>query len=270
MIESTFYHNTTRRYTVAFGSIFNGITIERTNKAGEVISALPVPLLYSDKEKFVRRAVALSSISENETKVKETLPAMGFELLNISYAPLRKTNTMNRIVNDAESNAKFMFNRVPYDFNFAVYVAARRIDDALRIVEQILPYFTPELNLRMSELQGFPDLVSDISVVLDDTAFDTEAQGTFEDRRVTQWNMTFTLKGYLYANVRDVTLIKKTIIDMSDSELNTFYEGYMSQVDPLSAGRADNPTIKEEIIDYARDSQTLNADGGSTASAQLD
>ncbi len=269
MIENTFYHNTTRRYTVAFGSIFNGITIDRQNKAGDVIGSIPVPLMYADKEKFVQRSVNLSSISPEETKIKETLPAMGFELTSISYAPNRKTNTMERIVND-DSKSKFMFNRVPYDFNFSVYIAARRIDDALRIVEQILPYFTPELNIRVKDLKDFPEIITDAPVVLEDASFDHDAQGTFEDRRIVQWTLTFTMKGYMYASVRDVELIKKTIVDLNDAEINSFYEGYMSQVDPLNAGSNDNPDIKEEITTDQYDSQTMLANSGSEATATMD
>lgn len=270
MIENTFYHNTTRRYTVSFGSIFNGITIDRENKAGEVVGSIPVPLIYSDKEKFVRRALSLSSINTEETKVKETLPAMGFELLNIVYSPQRKTNTMERIVNNTTSQSKFMFNRVPYDFNFAVYIAARRVDDALRIVEQILPYFTPELNLRIRDMKDFPDIISDVPVVLDDTSFDTQADGDFTDRRIIQWQLTFTLKGYLYTNVRDVDVIKKTIVDLSDSEINSFYEGYMSQIDPLYAGSNDEREIVEEITTEDRDAGVLSGSGGSDAQATME
>jgi len=269
MIETTFYHNTTRRYTVAFGSIFNGITIDRQNKAGEVVDSIPVPLIYGDKEKFVRRAVELSSISPDEPKVKETLPAMGFELLNFVYAPMRKTNTMERITDASGNQGKFMYNRVPYDFNFALYVATRRTDDALRIVEQILPYFTPELNLRIRELQDFPDIITDVPVVLLDATFDNESQGTFEDRRLIQWQLSFTMKGYLYTNVRDVKLIKKTIVDLSDSQINSFYEGYMSQVDPLNAGQGDEHQIIEEITTDHRDKYIWQVNSGSNLQVSM-
>lgn len=269
MLESAFYHNTTRAYTVAFGSIFNGIRIERENKSGEVVDTIPVPLMYADKEKFIMRVNNLSSISPEEVKVKETLPAMGFELANMTYAANRKTNTMERI-SSHDPTTKFMFNRVPYDFNFNVYIAARRVDDALRIVEQILPYFTPELNLRMKTMKDFPDMVDDIPVILDSSSFDIDAQGTFDDRRLVQWQLNFTLKGYLYANVRDVSVIKKTIIDLSASDINTFYEGYMSQVDPLNAGINDDHEVLENITTDQRDSQVASATGGGEASVGLD
>lgn len=258
MIERTFYHNTTRRYTVAFGSIFNGITIERENKAGDVVGTIPIPLIYSNKEKFVRRAMALNSMSDDETKIKETLPAMGFELRDMVYSPTRKTNTMERIVNDRETRGKFMFNRVPYDFTFSVYIAARRIDDALRIVEQILPYFTPELNLRIKEMKDFPDIISDIPVVLVDAGGMDESGDSFDDRRVIQWEMTFMLKGHLYTNVRDVDLIKQSIVELSDSDINSFYEGYMSQVDPLNAGTEDELSVNEQITSEEHDGQAIN------------
>lgn len=269
MIESTFYHSTTRRYTVAFGSIFNGIAINREAKDGTFIKRIPVPLIYSNKEKFIRRANEISSI-DDETRIKETLPAMGFELLSMAYSPTRKTNTVERIIDDKTSKAKFMFNRVPYDFTFALYIATRRMDDALRIVEQIMPYFTPELNIRMRDIEGFPDIITDIPVVLLDVAMDGEADSTIDERRVINWQITFTLKGYLYTNVRDLELIKKTIVDLTDADINTFYEGYMSEVDPLNAGRDENPKIKETVTDAPRDASVLHGSSGAELQVNMD
>ncbi len=270
MIENVFYHNTIRKYTVAFGSIFNGISIERENKAGEVLNKIPVPLIYADKEKFVRRARELSSISPDEIKVKETLPMMGFELASMNYSPQRKTNTMERILNSTGNKGKFMFNRVPYDFTYVLHVAARRTDDALRIIEQVLPYFSPELTVEIKDMKDFPDMRNNIDIVLLDAAPQIDADGDFNDRRTILWQLTFTLKGYLYMNVRDVDTIKKTIVDISDSELNTFFEGYMSQIDPLNAGSADPHDVEEVITVSHREDQTITGDGGANAQATLD
>lgn len=268
MLESVFYHNTTRSYTVAFGSIFNGIRIERQDKSGNVIGTIPVPLIYSEKEKFWRRANELSSIDDNnKTKVKETLPKMGFELLNMNAAPNRKTNTMNRIVNSEKS--KFMFNRSPWDFQFALYIAARRIDDALRIVEQIIPYFDPELNIRIRTMKDFPEIVDDIPIVLDAAVQDINNQGTFDERRTVGWELQFTLKGYLYCNVRDKDVIRKTIVDISDKDLNTFYEGYLSRVDPLYSDSTDEYDVIEEIITEPHSNGVFTSISGSDVDIEL-
>ena len=269
MLESAFYHNTTRMYTVAVGSIFNGIRIEREDRAGNVLGTIPVPLTYSEKEKFMRRANEISSI-DDEVKVQETLPRMGFELLSFDPAPNRKTNTMNKISNTTGSQGKFMFNRVPYDFQFAVYIAARRIDDALRIVEQILPYFSPELNVRLNTMKDFPEMVDDIPIVLDSARPDINAGGTFDGRRVVLWEIQLTLKGFLYCNVRDRDMIRKTIVELSDSDLNTFYEGYMSYLDPLYTGSDGEYEIVEEIITQPAEDGVMSASNGSTTEIDLD
>lgn len=269
MLEAAFYHNTTRIYTVAIGSIFNGIRIEREDLAGNVLGTIPVPLTYSEKEKFIRRANEISSI-DDEVKVKETLPRMGFELLSMDFAPNRKTNTMHKISNTKGSTSKFMFNRVPYDFQFAVYIAARRIDDALRIVEQILPYFAPELNVRLKTMKDFPDIVDDIPIVLDSSRPDINAGGTFDDRRIALWELQLTLKGYLYCNVRDIDMIRKTIVELSDSDLNTFYEGYMSYLDPLHTGSDGDYEIIEEVITQPAEDGVMSASNGSTTEVDLD
>lgn len=266
MIETSFYHNTIRSYTISFGSLFNGIRIERENSNGDVIDTIPVPLIYSDKEKFIIRANSLSSI-ENEVRIQETLPRMGFELTSMTSAPNRKTNTMNRIVNSGKD--KFMFNRVPYDFNYSLYVATRKVDDALRIVEQIVPYFTPELGIRINTMKDFPDMIDDIPINLDGVSADIDGQGNFDDRRVSLWELNFTLKGWLYCNVRNKNSIKKTIIDISDSELNTFYEGYLSQIDPLYSSATDEHGVDEQILSEGYNDGVASSSSGASIDTEL-
>lgn len=50
-----FYHEILRKTIVAFGTLFNGITIQKINSQGAVTSIIEVPLAYSSTQKFLAR-----------------------------------------------------------------------------------------------------------------------------------------------------------------------------------------------------------------------
>lgn len=237
MISVPYYYNTIRKVTVAFGTIFNEMKIVRDN--GKVI---PVPLQYSSKEQFISIILGPAGI-DDQTKVEETLPRMGFEMTGMNYASERKTNTMEKIVDRQSAQPKYMFNRVPYDINFTLYIAARKLDDSFRIVEQILPYFTPELTVKIIDKEDY-GISTNVPFVLNSTSYQVDSEGDPLDRRTVLWQLDFTAKAYLYAATRDTGLIKKAIVDLSDLDSEALFEEYRATV--LDDG---NNTILEEITD---------------------
>jgi hypothetical protein len=124
----------------------------------------------------------------------------------------------------------------------------RKFEDSLKIVEQVIPFFTPDLNITIKDKEDF-DISTDIPVVLNNTSFVIDYQGSFESRRTVQWDFSFTAKGYLYSNVREQTRIKETIIKMTNQDFNKVYESFISEVEPRSANKTDPHTIKDTIID---------------------
>ena len=156
-----------------FGTLFNNIKIERKNSTGGLEQTFKVPIAYGPREKFLARiednpdAVALTAIK---------LPRMAFEISSISYAPDRKLQTINKIASRKNINGvnvyDKVFNPVPYDVGFRLDIMAKTMEDGLRIVEQIIPYFTPEWTISAKLLGNDFDNVTDIPVVLDNVAID--------------------------------------------------------------------------------------------------
>lgn len=261
MLEETFSHDTIRKYVAAVGTIFNGISIYRGDKK------IAVPLRFTDKEKFIKRCNEINSADDN-IKIKETLPRMGFNLNTFQFSSIRKTNTMARIVN--ESNTKSMFNRVPYDFQFSVYIAARNITDGLRIVEQIAPYFTPELGLRINTLKEFPEMIDDIPIILDGITPDIDSEGDMDERRVLSWELNLTLKGYLYTNIKSANVIKKTIVELRDSDVETFFSGVVNRVNPEDAEKNEPHEIETICLDRPYNQDVLSGLNGATLNVDLE
>lgn len=242
MRPSFFYYQTVKNVIAAFGTIFSDVVY--VNDYGQEIT---VPLHYAPREKFIE-FIQVKTDYDNALDTDTTLPRLGFELTGIDYDSSRMLNPMSRMTHQNDSQSLYMFNRIPYNFNFGLYLAARKFEDSLKIVEQIIPFFTPDLNITIRDKEDFA-LSTDIPILLNDVSFVIEYQGSFETRRTVQWNFSFTAKGYLYSNVREQARIKETIVKMSNKDFNRVYETFISEVEPRQANKTDPHTIIDSIID---------------------
>ena len=167
MLGATFYHSLIRKYTTMVGTLFNDIKIERESESDPTNNQLiQVPLVYSPKEKVLARYNQDPNIDREFSVI---LPMISFELLDVRYDVERKTNQLNKIVALDATNPnkkKYQYNKVPYNFKFRVSVYVKNTEDGTRIVEQILPYFSPDISLT-AELVPEMNIVLDIPIVLD-------------------------------------------------------------------------------------------------------
>lgn len=237
-----FYYNTIKNLTVAFATIFDDIQIINDND-----DVLKIPLHYSPKEKFIPIIAERGDYSTG-TNYFTTLPRMGFEMTGINYAPERMASPLSKIPADLGNG--FLLTRIPYNLEFSLYIATKKQEEGLKIVEQILPIFLPEYNITINEMQGY-NLNTDIPVVLTGTTSEVEYEGDYMTRRSWWlWTLTFTIKAWLYGNERHREIIKKTIIDLTPSTIQQKYETLMSEVVPFEANKTDPHIIVDTIINY--------------------
>ena len=145
-----FYNRTIRKMVVAFGTLFNNITMIRYNNDHDVeYERIKVPILYGPKEKFVTR---ITSDPDLTRSIANHVPRMSFELTGISYDATRKQVTVLKNFGTSSINNQIRTQSVgvPYDFTFTLSLYVRNIEDGTQIVEQILPYFTPDYTLTVS------------------------------------------------------------------------------------------------------------------------
>lgn len=212
MFNQVFYHDTIKKYVILFGTIFNDIYINKTDGIRDV-NTIKVPVSYGPKQKFITRL----SQDPNLTKpVAIQLPRIGFEMTDMNYAPERKLPTINRVaVQDPTDPQKLMYqySPVPYDFNFSLYILVKNANDGTRILEQILPFFTPDwtatLNLDSSMQHKY-----DIPIILNDVKSEDTYEGNFTERRALIWTLNFTLKGYIFGPTKKTEQIKTSIINL--------------------------------------------------------
>jgi len=243
MLGQQFYHETMRKVVVAFGTIFNNINIVRTNSSGAVTQSMKVPLAYGPKQKFLTRLREDPNLNK---KVALTLPRIGFEISGIAYDPSRKLNSIQKFkkTNNSESGKTMssQFMPVPYNMDFELVVMAKQSDDALQIVEQILPFFQPDYTITLNDNTSM-GTTRDVPIILTGVTYSDEYEGSFEDRRVLTYTMSFTAKFYLYGPVTDQKVIKQVQVDQyTDMPVNApkREQRYTVAPSPVTADADDN------------------------------
>lgn len=210
MFGTYFYHQTTRKMVVAFGTLFNDIEVRRTDAGGNVIELIKVPLAYGPKQKFLTRISADPNLNP---QVALTVPRMGFELTSLNYDAQRKLNTIGKTSRTGTTGLKTQYNPVPYNFEFSLFIYVKNAEDGTQILEQILPFFTPDFTVTMNLIPSM-GVVKDIPIVLNSVTSEDSYEGDFATRRSIIWTLTFQMKGYFYPNIRDnQKIITKTIVD---------------------------------------------------------
>ena len=207
MLGSTFYHQTIRKYVAAFGTIFNDINVERKNSAGAVLERIKVPLAYGPRQKWI---LALQETTTDRRVVQTRLPRMGFALTGTTYDSTRKLNTIGRNFNaNTSSTGSVMtqYNPVPYNFDFSLFILVNNAEDGTQILEQILPYFTPEFTVTINTI---PDMgiKTDVPIILNSADMSDEYEGELATRRTIIWTLSFLLKGQIYPDIKSGTIIK--------------------------------------------------------------
>lgn len=204
MFGENFYNGTLRKYVIYFGTLFNNIEIDRVDGDGATIQTIPVPIAYGPKEKYI----ALIEQNPNlDAKIAISLPRMSFEMTSIQYSPERRLNPTTRMYNTISANntseLRSVYTPTPFDISFQLAIYVRNAEDGVRILEQILPYFTPEYTATLKLLDNMPDIKMDIPVVFNSMATEDTYEGDFVTRRVLIHTIEFTLKGYVFGPVRE-------------------------------------------------------------------
>jgi len=228
--HSPFYHETIRNVIVGFGRCFRNIKIQRIkDSTGQVEQEIAVPIAYAPKEKWIQRVEQDPDLDDGITYT--TLPRLSFEMTGMSYDPLRRLNRLASIQKSTSTGRDKVWAPVPYNIDIALYALTKTTEDGLQIIEQIVPYFTPEFTMSVQGMRSPLDIITDVPVILNSVSFVDDYDGTFEIRRFVTWTLNFTLKVNLFAGADDSgSVITKTLVDLgnpderheSEGDLNNF------------------------------------------------
>lgn len=254
-----FYHSTTTKTLLAFETLFNNISIRRFDSSGNVIQTIKVPIAQSVREKYLAREAQNPTLNEEKQII---LPRLAYEITDISYDPTRAKNRHNLItkITTDEDRLSYQYQSVPYNLGITLTSLARNSDDTFQIMEQILPYFTPDFTVKMNVIPAL-DIQKSIPVILNSITPTFEYDGAFEDtRKHSSVDFSFTLKIDYYGPIHEQGVIKKTITqlysnlqvipdDVTSNVLSNAVSRITNTVDPLSANANSNYEIITEVIE---------------------
>lgn len=272
MLGTYYYHEIIRKTIVAFGTIFNDIHVrkegidspvitgpEKTDSGSQtVISDLKVPLAYAPQAKFLAR---LEQQARLDKPVAITLPRMSFEMTGISYDSVRKSTTTKTIITTDGNETKKVFLPVPYNLTFELSIYSKLNEDALQIIEQILPYFQPSFRVTVDLLSSIGEK-RDIPITLDGINIQDEYEGNFQERRALIYTLSFTASTYLFGPIADGSdgLIRKVQVDYytnTNRATSKRESRYTVEPDPITAEPGDDFGFSE-TFEYFEDSKSFS------------
>ena len=193
-----FYNRTIRKVVVAFGSMFNDILLTRYSKDGlTAYEITKVPLSYGAKEKYLVRLQSDPTLTKS---IATTVPRMSFDLVGMTYDTTRKQQTTLQNFGFSSGSFRTQYAPIPYNFDFNLSIYVRNTEDGTQILEQILPFFTPDFTVTIDFIKEM-DQVYDMPVILNSVSPEVDYEGDFMNTRLIIWNLTFTAKGYIWPPV---------------------------------------------------------------------
>ena len=215
MLGTHFYHEIIRKTIVGFGTLFNNVELRRTDKSGNIVQTIKVPLAYGPREKFLARLEAEPQL-DGRAEAQIQLPRISFEMKGISYDPSRKLSPVNICTTPKSGDTKAVYTQyspVPYNIDFELNIISKNNDDSVQILEQILPYFQPVFNISI-KLVDTTSEVKDIPIILNNVGMQDDYEGDFRKRRALIHTLSFVAKTYLYGPVATSDVIRTVNVDI--------------------------------------------------------
>jgi hypothetical protein len=249
--NAQFYNRTIRKVVVAFGTLFNDITLQRYTLDGATKKEVfRVPLSYGSKEKYLTRITSDPNLTKS---VATVVPRISFELTGMSYDTSRKqVSTLQNFSANTATGIKTQYSPIPYNFDFSMSIYVRNTEDGTQILEQILPFFTPDFNVTVDFVPSM-DQKYDMPVLLTSVANEVDYEGDMLSTRLIIWNLEFTAKSYIWPPVKSGKIIRQANTSIYiDTQSRTSQKVFVDKANG-SGYFADEETIFVTARDVAGD-----------------
>lgn len=270
MFGHEFYHESIRRYVIIFGTLFNEIIISRKKTDGTTLTRFKVPIAYGPQQKYIAMIQQNAELNRPDAI---TLPRMSFEVSAINYDPERRLTKFSRVNKPLSTNDNALETSnmapAPYNIDFTLSIMTKYSEDGSKIIEQILPWFKPEWTSSVKMLDDI-DAYVDIPVILTSVSNEEVYEGSYQERRLILWTLTFTMKGYFFGPTVTKKIIKfantnlySTFSQESASDRIRIYPGLTSSGDPADflSEQIDQATATAEITDGVVTDTTMTSFG---------
>jgi len=244
MFGGHFYHAIIRKTVAVFGTLFNDINVVRKDSAGNVKDIQKVPLAYGPRQKFLARIDEQPDLTDAKVAIK--LPRMSFEITNITYDSTAANSRLNTLTTTSDSNSRTTIDgSVPYIVDMQLNILAKNQDDALQIMEQILPTFRPTYTLSVNYVNNIAPI--DVPITLQSVSLLDDYQGDYLSRRVLIYTLDFTMKVRFFGSPSKSSVITTVIANLNDQESQEFLEASVTQAETFGTATPDDFTAVTTI-----------------------
>jgi len=226
--------------------LFNDIHVARRDADGSLTNQKRVPIAYGPRQKWLERIRQRPDLED--TKVAIKLPRMSFSYSTPLYDPSRQRSKRGYI---REGNTKIK-NPASYIVPFELSIYSKNEDEALQIIEQILPYFNPSIGVTIKPVDGH-EFTDNILFKFLSADKNDEYEGSAESHeRVLIYTLTFDATINLYKNldyfgrfgsddfgkIQERPVIKTVKLNFLDDSEEVF-DGLTLKVNPPTANEND-------------------------------
>jgi len=237
--NSQFYHRTIRKMVIVFGTMFNDLEIVRYTQSGSPKEKLKVPLSYGPKERYLTQITSDPNLIKS---VNSVIPRMSFNLDSLEYDVSRKQiSTLQNFASTTNTNVATQYVPVPYNFEFSLSIFVRNTEDGTQILEQILPFFTPDFSVVVDFIPAMNQKYT-VPIILNSVSSTVDYEGGISDgtTRIIMWDLTFTAKSFIWPPVKSNKIIHQANtnlnIDLTSQLIQKVYVDYANGNNVFTTG----------------------------------
>jgi hypothetical protein len=217
------YYQTIRRNAIVFATVFNNMNLIRFDANNVAVTKQKVPLVYGPKQHWYQKIIEKASMTSDQGRTVElqtTTPRMSFYMPTLSYDSTRQMNPLNQVrQRNGSANELSQLAPAPYNLDFKLSIYSKNTDDGLNVLEQILPMFTPTLNVRVREVDKMEEFRT-VKITLKHVECDDNYASGYEKNRLITWDLDFVQEAVIYPPIQNTPLILQTIVDFKNDYLN--------------------------------------------------
>lgn len=251
--NSPFYFHSFRNIVVAFTDLMNNIQTTKSDSDGNVVKTLTVPIAFSGRQKYLARlredTVKNADLTPSPN-IEMSLPRMSFDIPSIQPDPSRKRSSLNkqqRKINiDNVERYLSQLSSNPYNMTIELTAYTYSLDEMLQIMEQILPFFTPDFNLTIIDVPEM-NIQKDVPITLTGVQPTDSFEGLLEDYRIIEWTFSFDVSMDFYPPVLDGEIIRVAISNIQEDETPPVEQKTTQSVDPIDANSTDDWSVDKVI-----------------------
>ena len=215
MFENHFYNESTRRMVSVFGSIFNDMEVVKKDSSGKILQKIKVPLGYAPRSKVLAR------LNEQTTgpNIALKLPRMSFEISGFEYdanARVSKHKNYTKVITGDTLQLNKLGAPAVYKVGMELNILAKSQDEALQLLEQILPMFQPEYTVTIKDIPSM-DITTDTPIILESVDTNDDYEGDLVTRRAIVYTLTFGTRIRYYRGIGKSKQILQTEVDYSEN-----------------------------------------------------